>query len=435
MYTFLPDNFPWLGPAVQRAEASAGLRGAGAAAGVGRSGGLVLLQRPLYERRNACARSCWTSTHGGFSSPQPEGRRCSAWPSAALGPGFLQPRRVPCLAALAQRMGARCTSSSRPCDLADTVMCYRVRWEEALRVMWSTPCSWAMLGALVRRRPAVIPALAHPPGRPAGASPSSPAMSPDAALAASSSAGWRPPRPPSRSMTRALPPGLEQHGAPCDCRRATTIHAHKAASWPSRCTRAQLPRVRGSDVTSIHKHMVLRYFNSRRGSQHPCFRDPICPWGAVRRAVDQDKVQRFAQQIRQHRSSSHLEIDDMYTLPRRLPTQAKFPTPVTCVPAPCAMPAFSAHALVHPLVNYNLSRLRRAWSGGCLCANPPAGRSRALSGRVGAVLDFTRPARPADWFQDTPGDCARVTPWPPSSLVTGEVSHLPRDLQYLQAAV
>ncbi|XP_021236199.1 uncharacterized family 31 glucosidase KIAA1161-like [Numida meleagris] len=72
----------------------------------------------------------------------------------------------------------------------------------------------------------------------------------------------------------------------------------------------------GSDVTSIHKYMVRRYFN--KPSKIPAenaFRYPIwSTWALYKNDIDQDKLLRFAEKIKKYRfNCSHIEIDDMYT--------------------------------------------------------------------------------------------------------------------------
>ncbi|NWI59371.1 MYORG glycosidase, partial [Calyptomena viridis] len=72
----------------------------------------------------------------------------------------------------------------------------------------------------------------------------------------------------------------------------------------------------GSDVTSIHKYMVRRYFN--KPSKIPAenaFRYPIwSTWALYKKDINQDKVLHFARSIKKYGfNCSHIEIDDMYT--------------------------------------------------------------------------------------------------------------------------
>lgn len=188
----------------------------------------------------------------------------------------------------------------------------------------------------------------------------------------------------------------------------------------------------GSDVTSIHKYMVRRYFNKPSRVPAPeTFRDPIwSTWVLYGRAVDQDKVQRFAQQILQHRfNSSHLEIDDMYT-----PAYGDFDFDEVKFPNASDMfrrlrdAGFQVTLWVHPFVNYNSSSFGEGVERE-LFVREPTGRLPALVrwwNGIGAVLDFTRPEA-RDWFQ---GHLRRLrSRYDVASFKfdAGEVSYLPRD--------
>uniref|UniRef100_G1QYF9 Myogenesis-regulating glycosidase n=1 Tax=Nomascus leucogenys TaxID=61853 RepID=G1QYF9_NOMLE len=188
----------------------------------------------------------------------------------------------------------------------------------------------------------------------------------------------------------------------------------------------------GSDVTSIHKYMVRRYFNKPSRVPAPeAFRDPIwSTWALYGRAVDQDKVLRFAQQIRQHHfNSSHLEIDDMYT-----PAYGDFDFDEVKFPNASDMfrrlrdAGFHVTLWVHPFVNYNSSRFGEGVERE-LFVREPTGRLPALVrwwNGIGAVLDFTHP-KARDWFQ---GHLRRLrSRYSVASFKfdAGEVSYLPRD--------
>lgn len=102
--------------------------------------------------------------------------------------------------------------------------------------------------------------------------------------------------------------------------------------------------------------------------------------GAVRaRGGPGTKLQRFAQQIRQHRfNSSHLEIDDMYTPAYGDPDfdEAKFPN-ASDMFRRLRDAGFRVTLWVHPFINYNSSRWRGV-KAVCARTHRPAAGSRAL---------------------------------------------------------
>ncbi|XP_055001178.1 myogenesis-regulating glycosidase [Sorex araneus] len=188
----------------------------------------------------------------------------------------------------------------------------------------------------------------------------------------------------------------------------------------------------GSDVTSIHKYMVRRYFNKPSRVPAPeTFRDPIwSTWVLYGRAVDQSKVLHFAQQIRQHRfNSSHLEIDDMYT-----PAYGDFDFDRAKFPNASDMfgrlrdAGFSVTLWVHPFVNYNSSRFGEGVERE-LFVREPTGRLPALVrwwNGIGAVLDFTR-QEARDWFEEQLRGLRARYGVASFKFDAGEVSYLPRD--------
>lgn len=188
----------------------------------------------------------------------------------------------------------------------------------------------------------------------------------------------------------------------------------------------------GSDVTSIHKYMVRRYFNKPSRVPAPeAFQHPIwSTWAIYGRAVDQDKVLRFAQQIRQHHfNSSHLEIDDMYT-----PAYGDFDFDEAKFPNASDMfdrlreAGFSVTLWVHPFVNYNSSRFGEGVERE-LFVREPTGRLPALVrwwNGIGAVLDFTHPEA-RDWFHSHLQRLRSRYGVASFKFDAGEVSYLPRD--------
>nr|XP_009685418.1 PREDICTED: uncharacterized family 31 glucosidase KIAA1161-like [Struthio camelus australis] len=160
----------------------------------------------------------------------------------------------------------------------------------------------------------------------------------------------------------------------------------------------------GSDVTSIHKYMVRRYFNkpSKIPSEN-AFRYPIwSTWALYKNDIDQDKLLRFAEKIKKYRfNCSHIEIDDTYT-------QAygdfdfdpiKFPN-VTEMFTKLREDGFKVTLWTHPFIHRDSSNFGVGIERQ-LFIKEPSGRLPAMVewwNGIGAILDFTNPAA-RDWFQ------------------------------------
>uniref|UniRef100_A0A672VBI2 Myogenesis-regulating glycosidase n=1 Tax=Strigops habroptila TaxID=2489341 RepID=A0A672VBI2_STRHB len=160
----------------------------------------------------------------------------------------------------------------------------------------------------------------------------------------------------------------------------------------------------GSDITSIHKYMVRRYFN--KPSKIPAenaFRYPIwSTWALYKKDINQDKVLHFARNIKNyHFNCSHIEIDDMYT-------QAygdfdfdpiKFPN-VTEMFIKLREDGFKVTLWIHPFIHTDSSNFGVGIERQ-LFIKEPSGRLPAMVewwNGIGAILDFTNPAA-RDWFQ------------------------------------
>ncbi|XP_028852261.1 myogenesis-regulating glycosidase isoform X2 [Denticeps clupeoides] len=159
----------------------------------------------------------------------------------------------------------------------------------------------------------------------------------------------------------------------------------------------------GFDVTSIHKYMVRRYFNKpNKVPSEAVFRHPIwSTWALHKTEVDQEKLLRFAGQIRQHGfNCSHLELDDCYTsgYGEFEFDPAKFPN-ASAMFQSLKHDKFHVSLWTHPFVNYNSSNFGVAVERG-LFVREPTGQLPALVrwwNGIGGILDFTNPET-REWY-------------------------------------
>ncbi|XP_028830738.1 myogenesis-regulating glycosidase [Denticeps clupeoides] len=151
----------------------------------------------------------------------------------------------------------------------------------------------------------------------------------------------------------------------------------------------------GSDVTSIHKYMVRRYFNKpNKVPSKATFRYPIwSSWALHKKDINQEKFLEFAANIRKHGfNCSHLELDDRYTSrygefefdPEKFPN-------ATSMFQQLRADGFLVSVWTHPFVNYDSTNFGYCVEKG-LFVREPTGNLPALVqwwNGVGGILDFT----------------------------------------------
>ncbi|KAJ6662983.1 hypothetical protein lerEdw1_010804 [Lerista edwardsae] len=193
----------------------------------------------------------------------------------------------------------------------------------------------------------------------------------------------------------------------------------------------------GSDVTSIHKYMVRRYFKKPlKVPSENMFRFPIwSTWALYKKEINQDKVLEFAQTIRKYDFKySHIEIDDMYMQnygdfdfdPLKFPH-------VTEMFERLKKDGFNLTIWIHPFVhkkspNFSVGLENR------LFVMESMGQFPAMVkwwNGIGAILDFTNPST-REWFQSHLRQLRTKYGISSFKLDAGEMCYLPEQFSTFQ---
>nr|XP_023679788.1 myogenesis-regulating glycosidase-like isoform X3 [Paramormyrops kingsleyae] len=187
----------------------------------------------------------------------------------------------------------------------------------------------------------------------------------------------------------------------------------------------------GSDITSIHKYMVRRYFNKpNKVPSEAVFHHPIWSTGALHKSeVSQENLLTYVANIQKYGfNCSHLELVDCYTSnygdfdfdP------IKFPN-ATAMFLQLKADGILVSLWTHPFANYDSANFGEGVRKG-LFVREPTGSLPALVrwwNGIGAIFDFTNPET-RDWYASQLRALKSKYGVASFKFDAGETSYLPR---------